>query len=119
MHIEPLHLVSQGEWAQWLAQHHATTAEVWLLHPKKASKVEAVTYAHALEVALCFGWIDSMERRYDDECTMQRWTPRGKRSNWSATNKAKALAYIADGRMQPSGLAEVERAQRDGRWEAS
>jgi uncharacterized protein YdeI (YjbR/CyaY-like superfamily) len=78
-----------------------------------------VSYQEALEVALCFGWIDGQKKAEDQHYWLQRWTPRGARSIWSQVNRDKALRYIEEGKMQPSGLAEVERAQKDGRWDAA
>ena len=114
-----LHIGSQAEWAQWLAAHHAASAGVWLRHAKKGAPEPSVSYAEALEVALCFGWIDGQKKSLDRHYWLQRWTPRGARSIWSQVNRAKALQYIEEGRMQPSGLAEVERARKDGRWDAA
>jgi uncharacterized protein YdeI (YjbR/CyaY-like superfamily) len=109
----------QAGWAQWLAVNHAASPGVWLRHAKKGNPEPSVTYAEALEVALCFGWIDSRKKSESDQHFLQRWTPRGPKSIWSQVNRDSALRYIADGRMQPAGLAEVERAQRDGRWDAA
>lgn len=109
----------QAEWAQWLAQHHAASKGVWLRHAKKGAPAPTVSYAEALEVALCFGWIDSQKKSDNAHYFLQRWSPRGPRSIWSQVNREKVLAYIQSGHMQPPGLAEIERAQRDGRWDAA
>lgn len=106
-------------WAAWLASHHADTAGVWLRLAKKDSGIPSVTYAQALEVALAWGWIDGQKQAHDATAWLQRFTPRGPRSIWSKINRDKALALIAAGEMKPAGLAEVERAKRDGRWEAA
>jgi uncharacterized protein YdeI (YjbR/CyaY-like superfamily) len=116
---EALHFEHQAEWAQWLAANHAQSTGVWLRHAKKGAPRASVSHPEALEVALCFGWIDGQRKSLDAHYWLQRWTPRGARSIWSKINRDKALAYIADGRMQPSGLAEVERARKDGRWDAA
>ena len=116
---EQLHCGSQAEWAQWLDRHHAGSKGVWLRHAKKGAPEPSVSYAEALEVALCFGWIDGQKQSLDQHYWLQRWTPRGAKSIWSQVNRAKALQYIEEGRMQPSGLAEVERARKDGRWDAA
>ena len=116
---DPLHFDSQAALAQWLAGHHDTSSGVWLRHAKKGAPLPSVTYQEALEVALCFGWIDGQRKGLDEHFYLQRWTPRRARSIWSKVNREKALRYIEEGRMQPSGLAEVERARRDGRWEAA
>lgn len=106
-------------WAGWLALHHASSRGVWMKLAKKATGVASVTYAEALEVALAWGWIDGQKEKFDDAAWLQKFTPRGSRSMWSKINREKALALIAAGEMQPSGLEEVERAKRDGRWEAA
>jgi uncharacterized protein YdeI (YjbR/CyaY-like superfamily) len=106
-------------WAEWLEAHHAASRGVWLKLAKKASGVPSVTYAEALEVALAWGWIDGQKRSHDAAAWLQKFTPRGARSIWSKINRDKALALIAAGAMRPPGLAEVERAKRDGRWEAA
>jgi len=108
-----------GLWAEWLAAHHAASRGVWLKLAKKASGVASVTYAEALEVALAWGWIDGLKRGLDDAAWIQKFTPRGAKSLWSQINRDKALALIASGAMQPPGLAEVERAKGDGRWDAA
>jgi uncharacterized protein YdeI (YjbR/CyaY-like superfamily) len=106
-------------WSAWLAQHHASVPGVWLKLAKKASGIASVTYAEAVEEALCYGWIDGQARSLDESWSLQRFTPRRARSIWSKLNCGRALALIEAGRMQPAGLAEIERAQRDGRWEAA
>ena len=106
-------------WAEWLAAHHAASRGVWLKLAKKGSGVASVTYAEALEVALTWGWIDGQKRAHDDAAWLQKFTPRGAKSLWSQVNRDKALALIASGAMMPPGLAEVERAKGDGRWDAA
>jgi len=104
----------------WLAEHHATADEVWIEFAKKGSGVASVTYAEAVDAALCFGWIDGKVQKSEEAgFYRQRFTPRRARSKWSQINRDKALALIESGRMQPAGLAEVSRAQADGRWEAA
>ena len=105
--------------AQWLAAHHASSDGVWLRHAKKGAPEPSVTYQEALEVALCFGWIDGQKRSMDAHHYLQRWTPRRARSLWSKVNRDKVLRYIEEGKMQPGGLAEIERARADGRWDAA
>lgn len=106
-------------WAAWLEEHHASSKGIWLELAKKGSGTPSVTYAEALEVALCYGWIDGQKKSHNAAAWLQKFTPRGKRSIWSKVNREKALALLESGRMRPAGLAEVERAQRDGRWEAA
>lgn len=114
-----LHLTLQAEWAQWLDKHHTQAAGVWLRHAKKGAPSATVSYAEALEVALCFGWIDSQKNAESEHFFIQRWSPRGARSIWSQINKDKVMAYIQSGHMQPAGMAEIERARADGRWDAA
>ena len=102
-------------WETWLKTHHASSDGVWLELAKAGAA--GLTYAEALEVALCFGWIDGQKKGLDAHAWLQRFTPRRARSLWSKINRAKAEALIASGRMQPAGLAEVERAKADGRWD--
>ncbi|MDC0710603.1 YdeI/OmpD-associated family protein [Stigmatella sp. ncwal1] len=106
-------------WAAWLDTHHASSKGVWLKLAKKGSGIASVTYAEALEVALAWGWIDGQRRAHDEAAFLQKFTPRGPRSLWSKINREKALALIAAGEMKPTGLAAVERAKREGRWEAA
>ena len=104
-------------WERWLADNHAAGDGVWLKFAKKGSTTRSVTYAEAVDVALCYGWIDSQARSLDAEFYLQRFTPRRSRSKWSAINRRRAGELIASGAMRPAGLREVERAQADGRWD--
>ncbi|MEJ3653584.1 YdeI/OmpD-associated family protein [Actinomycetes bacterium KLBMP 9759] len=108
-----------AEWERWLELHHGTAAEAWLAIAKKGAPVPTVTRADALDVALCFGWIDSQTRRIDEHRFVQRFSPRRKGSPWSMINVAKVAELEAAGRMRPPGRAEVEAAQQDGRWAAA
>jgi uncharacterized protein YdeI (YjbR/CyaY-like superfamily) len=110
---------SQAAWEAWLAEHHATANGVWVKMAKKASGIGTVTHPEALESALCYGWIDGQRNRFDDQWFIQRFTPRRPRSKWSKINRDKAEQLIRDGRMQPAGLREIERARADGRWDAA
>ncbi len=103
----------------WLEGNHAVSDGVWLKIAKKGAAVPSVTYGEALELALCFGWIDSQKRGHDEQHFLQRFTPRRPRGRWSRINRDKAEALIAAERMRPSGLAEIEAAKADGRWEAA
>ncbi len=102
----------------WLEENEEADG-VWLKIAKKGAPEPSVTYAEALEVALCFGWIDSQKRGLDETHFLQRFTPRRPRGRWSKINREKAEALIESGRMRPAGLAEVEAARADGRWEAA
>ncbi len=110
---------SRGEWEAWLAEHHGAAAGVWLKIAKQGSGRVTVSYAEALEAALCYGWIDGQKGKLDDDFWLQRFTPRRPGSKWSQINRAKALALIEQGAMRPAGRREVERAKADGRWEAA
>jgi uncharacterized protein YdeI (YjbR/CyaY-like superfamily) len=109
---------SPREWEEWLEENHPS-AGVWIKIAKKDSSIESVRYPDVLESALCFGWIDGRREALDERYFLQRFTPRQPRSKWSRINREKAERLIADGRMRPAGLAEVERAKADGRWEAA
>jgi uncharacterized protein YdeI (YjbR/CyaY-like superfamily) len=112
-------LPSQAAWERWLEQHHADARGVWLKFAKKSTGVTTVNYAEALEVALCFGWIDGQVARFDETYYLQRFTPRTKRSKWSKINCEHVARLTKQGRMRPAGAAAVEAAQADGRWEAA
>ena len=109
----------QTDWQTWLAVNHATSTGLWLRLAKKKAALVSVTYPEAVEVALCYGWIDGQTKTYDAESWIQKFTPRGKKSIWSKINRAKAEALIASGQMQPAGLRAVESAKQDGRWDAA
>jgi uncharacterized protein YdeI (YjbR/CyaY-like superfamily) len=111
---------SQKEWESWLEKHHASAkGGLWLKIAKKDSGIPTVTYAEALDVALCYGWIDGQKGAYDESFFVQKFTPRRPRSRWSKINREKVTALIESGRMRPAGMAEIEKAQSDGRWEAA
>ena len=110
---------SRDGWEAWLEEHHADSDGLWLKIAKKGSGVESVTYSQAVEVALCYGWIDGQARKFDEDYYLQRFTPRRSRSKWSKVNRKKATRLIEGGKMKPAGLREVERAKADGRWDAA
>jgi uncharacterized protein YdeI (YjbR/CyaY-like superfamily) len=110
---------SDADWEAWLQEHHATSDGVWVKIAKKASGIPTVAYPEVLEIALCFGWIDGQRKALDDRYFLQRFTPRRARSRWSQVNRDKVAALTKAGRMRPAGLAEVERAKADGRWDAA
>jgi len=117
---EPRHtFATQSEWEAWLEGHGGTSPGVWLRLARKSSEQPTVTYAQALETALCHGWIDGQKQSEDQHYWLQRFTPRTARSIWSKINKEKAEALIAAERMRPAGLAAVERAKLNGRWDAA
>ncbi len=110
---------SRYAWEAWLEEHHTTSDGLWLKIAKQGSGLETVSYAQALEVALCYGWIDGQKASFDDHYWLQRFTPRRARSKWSKVNRQKATELIEKGEMKPAGLKEVERAKADGRWDAA
>ncbi len=109
----------QREWEAWLDENHASSPGVWVRIAKKGAAYKSVTYDQAVEAALCYGWIDGQKKTYDETSWIQKFTPRGRKSIWSKINKEKAESLIASGKMKPAGLAEVERAKADGRWESA
>ena len=110
---------SRESWERWLDEHHAASGGLWLKIAKKDAGLESVSYAEALEVALCYGWIDGQKASFDERYWLQRFTPRRARSRWSKVNREKAAKLIEEGRMRPAGLREAERAKADGRWDAA
>ncbi|MBO0796303.1 MAG: YdeI/OmpD-associated family protein [Ktedonobacteraceae bacterium] len=104
-------------WEVWLKEHHTGTKGVWLKIAKKETGISSVSYAEALDSAICYGWIDGQKASLDDRYWLQKFTPRRSKSIWSKVNCDKATALIAEGRMQPEGLRQVELAKADGRWD--
>ena len=109
----------QTDWANWLTENHVSSPGVWLQIAKKGGDVQSVSYEEAIEIALCFGWIDGQKQTHSEQFWLQKFTRRSAKSIWSKINKDKALALINAGKMKPAGLQEVERAQSDGRWDAA
>lgn len=114
-----LAFASQDEWEAWLDAEHATSDGVWVKFAKKGSGVETVVYAEALDVALCYGWIDSQVMSLDERFYLQKFTPRRSRSKWSRINREKIEQLTNAGRMKPAGLEQVGLAKADGRWDAA
>jgi uncharacterized protein YdeI (YjbR/CyaY-like superfamily) len=114
---EAVNFPDRKAWANWLDRHHNTSSGIWVRLAKKRADFKSVTYPEALEEALCYGWIDALKRGESETAWLQRFTPRGPKSIWSKINRQKALELIEAGRMKPSGLIQVERAQADGRWD--
>ena len=110
---------SAAEWEQWLEANHASAGGVWVKIAKQGTGIESVRYPEVLDTALCFGWIDGRREALDEQYFLQRFSPRRARSKWSRINREKAERLIAEATMRPAGLAEVERARADGRWEAA
>ena len=118
--LTELVLDDAAAWRAWLREHHASQPEAWLVLAKKGTtEPTSLRYGQALEEALCHGWIDGQARRRDDGTYRQRFTPRSKRSSWSQRNVGIVTRLTTEGRMEPPGLAEVERAKADGRWDAA
>jgi uncharacterized protein YdeI (YjbR/CyaY-like superfamily) len=117
--LPTLELRDREAWERWLDAEHDSSDGVWLKLARKGAAATTVTYAEALEEALRHGWIDAQKGSFDDTFWLQRFTPRGPRSRWSQVNRQKATELIERGRMKPAGLAQVEAARRDGRWEAA
>jgi len=107
------------DWEAWLKANHAESGGLCLRLAKKNSCIESITYAEALDVALCYGWIDGHKKRYDEASWLQKFTPRGRKSIWSKINREKAEALIESKRMKPAGLKAIESAKQDGRWDAA
>jgi uncharacterized protein YdeI (YjbR/CyaY-like superfamily) len=114
-----LPFASAALWEAWLEGEHARAPGVWLQIAKRDTGIATVTYAEALDVALCFGWIDGQKRAFDATWFLQRFTPRKARSRWSKINTEHVARLTAAGRMRPAGLAQVEAARADGRWAAA
>ncbi|WP_329459940.1 YdeI/OmpD-associated family protein [Streptomyces sp. NBC_01497] len=117
--LEILTFESAEAFEAWLGENHAVSPGVWLKLRKKGPGIVALDYAQALDVALCFGWIDGQKAKFDDHWWLQRFTPRRPSSRWSKVNRDKVAALIEQSRLHPPGQAEVDRAQADGRWEAA
>lgn len=104
---------------EWLSRNHAKADGIRIQLAKKSSGIRSITYAEALEVALCYGWIDGQSKSLDEQWFTQRFTPRRARSMWSKRNRDIVARLIEEGRMQPAGQAEIDRAKADGRWDAA
>ena len=104
---------------RWLAKHHAKAKVVWIKYAKKGSGEASITWTEAVDVVLCYGWIDGQSKSIDEHHYLQRFTPRGAASKWSKINRDRVARLIEAGRMRPAGLAEVDRAKADGRWDAA
>ena len=107
-------------WADWLAKQHDKSTGVWLKLAKKDSGIQSLTYDEAVDVALCYGWIDGQKKGFDDQrYWLQKFTPRGPKSIWSKINTARVERLIASGEMKPAGMKAIEAAKQDGRWDAA
>jgi uncharacterized protein YdeI (YjbR/CyaY-like superfamily) len=114
-----MEFATAAEFEQWLAAEHRSAAGIWLKIAKKKTGIDSVDYSQALDVALCFGWIDGQKQRIDDTHWLQRFTPRGPASRWSQVNRQRVDKLIKQDRMRPAGQAEIDRAKADGRWDSA
>ncbi|HEY1594730.1 MAG TPA: YdeI/OmpD-associated family protein [Thermoleophilaceae bacterium] len=120
MKDEPVVFFDSPEaWAEWLADNHESSSGVRVKIAKKGTGIASVAYPEVLDIAICYGWIDGVRHKLDDEHFLQRFCPRGSRSKWSKINRDKATRMIDSGEMKPAGMREVESAQADGRWAAA
>jgi uncharacterized protein YdeI (YjbR/CyaY-like superfamily) len=110
---------SKKKWADWLAKQHDKSSGIWLKIGKKDTGIPSVTYEEALDVALCYGWIDGQKKGFDEKYWLQKFTPRGPKSIWSKINTEKAERLIGSGEIKPAGLKAIELAKQDGRWESA
>lgn len=110
--METVFAKDRDEWRRWLAKHHARTAEIWLAFYKRASGKQTVSYDDAVEEALCFGWVDGMKKKLDEECYAFRFTPRKAKSAWSKSNLDRVERLVAQGKMMPAGLAAYNSSDR-------
>jgi len=119
LHTDAVFFEDDKAFEAWLINNASTAGHVWIRMAKKGSGVTSIDWTTAVDVALCFGWIDGIARRIDDEWYVQRFTPRRAKSLWSKINRERIERLTAEGRMRPAGLAEVERAKADGRWDTA
>jgi uncharacterized protein YdeI (YjbR/CyaY-like superfamily) len=117
--LPTLPFASKEKFAAWLAKEHEKSTGAWLKLAKKDSGIQTITYEEALDVALCYGWIDGQKKGFDEKYWLQKFTPRGKKSIWSKINTEKAERLVAGGEMNPAGLKAIETAKADGRWDVA
>ena len=115
--MKQLYITNRNEWNKWLSKHHNEEKEVWLVFLKKETRKPSIEYESAVEEALCFGWIDSVIKKIDDEKYARKFTPRKDKSRWSELNKRRAERMITEGRMTEFGLAKIETAKKSGNWD--
>ena len=116
--LEQVYVPDRAAWRRWLAKQHGRSPGIWLVFDKKSSRPDRLAYGHAVEEALCFGWIDSLVKRLDDERYVQLFTPRKPKSTWSRSNKVRVERLLAEGLMAAAGLASIELAKANGSWES-
>jgi uncharacterized protein YdeI (YjbR/CyaY-like superfamily) len=108
---------TDSDWENWLEQNHQEETELWLVYYKKHTGKTCISYDDSVKTALCYGWIDGLVKRLDDECYTRRFTPRKKNSMWSESNKKRVAELMKAGRMKPAGLKLVEAAKQNGNWD--
>ncbi len=113
---EKLHVTNRDDWRAWLRKNHDTKKEIWLIYYKRHTGKPRIPYSDAVEEALCFGWIDSLVKKIDDEKFAQKFTPRKRKSKWSEANKKRARKMIKEGTMTKAGLAKIREAKSNGEW---
>lgn len=113
---DSVHPLELAQWHQWFQEHHQNSSGVWLVSYRSAETGPRIPYEQAVEEALCWGWIDSSKRVWDEQRSLLRFTPRRRGSPWARTNKERVARLEAEGRLQPSGRAAIEKALRDGSW---
>jgi len=113
---EELYVTNRDDWSAWLRENHDTKNEVWLIYYKKHTGKPRIPYDDAVEEALCFGWIDSIVKKIDDEKYGQKFTPRRSKSKWSEANKKRARKMIKEGKMTKPGLKKINEAKKNGEW---
>lgn len=118
IHLENIHPLDRAAWRAWLEDNHATSPGVWLIYFKKETGKPRVEYVDAVEEALCFGWIDSIPNKIDEERTKLLFTPRNPKSNWAGTNKVRVEKLIAADLMRPAGQKMIDLAKKTGTWDA-
>jgi uncharacterized protein YdeI (YjbR/CyaY-like superfamily) len=116
--MKTLELKNRAEWRAWLKENHGREVEIWLVYYKKATGIPSITYGDSLDEALCFGWVDSLIKKIDDQKYVRKFTPRKDDSKWSLVNKTRVEGLIQKGLITEHGLQKVEAAKRSGRWDA-
>jgi len=116
MTLKQLYFVDRDKWREWLSENHAASSGIWMVFYKKATSKPTIPYDAAVEEALCFGWIDSIIKRIDEEKYVRKFTPRKDKSDWSALNKKRVAEMIKAGRMTEAGLAKIRAAKKNGCW---
>jgi uncharacterized protein YdeI (YjbR/CyaY-like superfamily) len=114
--VEELHFSNRNSWRAWLSKNHASEREIWLIYHKKHTGKPSISYDESVEEALCFGWIDGIMKRVDDEKCARKFTPRRSRSVWSESNKKRAEKMMREGKMTDAGMAKIEDAKKNGEW---